>query len=90
MANQIPTGPASRPSSLDASLPGGPSPARPGTAPRVMLLSVWTSADATWHARLVMPDAQTHEFASPFELSRFLSQMPATPLVQTSPPQGLR
>ena len=48
-------------------------------APWVMLLSVWLGAGADagmaadWHARVVLPDARTREFSSPFELAQFLS-----------------
>lgn len=60
----------------------------PGATPpdRVLLLSVWGSGvlgsgvpgsgAVHWHARLIGPDAQVHEFDSPFELVRFLSQPP--------------
>ena len=48
-------------------------PARAAAAPLVMLLSVWTDAGpgAHWHARLVLPDAQTHEFQSPLRWLSF-------------------
>lgn len=51
-------------------------PSRTPAAPLVMLLSVWADAGpgAHWHARLVLPDAQTHEFQSPFALAQFLGQ----------------
>lgn len=51
-------------------------PARTPASPLVMLLSVWADAGpgARWHARLVLPDAQTHEFQSPFALAQFLGQ----------------
>jgi len=51
-----------------------PRPPTLPTATRIMLLSVWCTSGEEWHARLVAPDATTHEFASPFELARFLSQ----------------
>ena len=61
------------------------SPAMPA-APWVMLLSVWPGADggttAGWHARIVLPDARTREFASPFELAQFVGRalrLPAEP-----------
>jgi hypothetical protein len=41
--------------------------------PRVMLLSVWMDDAAVWHARVVTPDAQSHEFTSPFVLAQFLA-----------------
>jgi hypothetical protein len=53
------------------------SPAQP-EAPWVMLLSVWPGTDAAstagWHARIVLPDARTREFASPFELAQFVGR----------------
>ena len=55
-------------------------PPDPAAAPWVMLLSVWTGTgtDAVtttgWHARIVLPDARTREFESPFELAQFLSR----------------
>lgn len=39
-------------------------------------LTVWAAQDG-WHARLVGADMTQHDFASPFELARFLTQ--ATP-----------
>jgi hypothetical protein len=54
-------------------------PPAAATAPWVMLLSVWPGAEAGttagWHARIVLPDARTREFASPFELAQFLSRV---------------
>ena len=49
-------------------------PAAP--APTVMLLSLYSTTGAGWHARLVAPDASVHDFTSPFELARFLAQPP--------------
>lgn len=52
----------------------------PATAPWVMLVTVWHGAGAGagraagWHARVVLPDARTREFSSPFELAQFLSR----------------
>lgn len=40
-----------------------------------MQLRVWLDADAAWRARLVMPDAQVHEFSSPFALARHLARL---------------
>lgn len=55
----------------------GPPPcARAAPSPRVMLLSLWVGPGQAWHARLVAPDAAVHEFCSPFELARFLAQLP--------------
>ena len=54
-------------------------------APQVMLLSVWLADGGAWHARIVLPDAQLHEFTSPFDLAQFLSQLPRAllrPLLQ--------
>lgn len=50
--------------------------------PQVMLLSVWLDASAGWHSRVVLPDAQAHEFTSPFALVQFLGQ------TQRAPPRG--
>lgn len=36
-------------------------------------LTVWLGGEAGWHARVVAPDASEHEFASPFELARYLA-----------------
>jgi hypothetical protein len=47
-----------------------------------MLLSVWLDASAGWHSRVVLPDAQAHEFTSPFALVQFLGQ------TQRAPPRG--
>ena len=44
-----------------------------------MLLSVWLDELAAWHARVVMPDAQAHEFTSPFELAQFLAHRTRAP-----------
>ena len=41
-----------------------------------MLLSLYSTTGAGWHARLVAPDASVHDFTSPFELARFLAQPP--------------
>lgn len=49
---------------------------RTAPAPQVMLLSVWRAVDGAWHARIVLPDAQRHEFTSPFDLAQFLGQWP--------------
>jgi len=66
---------------MDAELP----PARPGLQ---LTLTVWADAGAEWHARAVLADATTLEFASPFELARFLSWPAAT--TATAPDGGLR
>lgn len=61
-------------------------PTPPSTEPpRVMLLSVWAEASQPWHARIVMPDARTQDFSSPFELARYLGQMAYT---GHAPPRG--
>lgn len=49
-------------------------PPSPAAGPQVMLLSVWLDNTAGWHARVVTPDAQAHEFTSPFDLAQFLSR----------------
>lgn len=54
-------------------------PRPPDAPPRVMLLSVWLDATTAWHARLVTPDAHSHEFTSPFELAQFLSRSARAP-----------
>ena len=64
------------------------------TAPWVMLLSVWPAAaagtPAGWHARVVLPDARTREFSSPFELAQFLSRAGWSPPDATPGASGLR
>lgn len=69
------------------------SPALPA-APWVMLLSVWPAPDAGaaagWHARIVLPDARTREFSSPFELAQFLSRALRQPVEPVGGPGGLR
>jgi hypothetical protein len=59
-----------------------------------MLLSVWPCADATatvgWHARIVLPDARTREFESPFELAQFLSRAVRQPAGSGQGSGGLR
>ena len=63
-------------------------------APWVMLLSVWPGDDACapagWHARVVLPDARTCEFDSPFELAQFLSRAGRMPPDAGSGSGGLR
>jgi hypothetical protein len=54
-------------------------PPAPVPPPQVMLLSVWLDANAVWHARVVLPDAQTHEFTNPFDLVQFLAQAQRAP-----------
>lgn len=36
-------------------------------------LTVWLDGETGWHARIVAPDASEHEFASPFELARYVA-----------------
>jgi hypothetical protein len=48
------------------------------TPARVMLLCVWLDDAAVWHARIVTPDAQSHEFTSPFVLAQFLAHSTRT------------
>ncbi len=72
--------------------PPPPASAAPSAGPSaVMLLSLWASPPARWHARLMGTDAQVHEFDSPFELARFVARS-ASPLLlpDTRPAQGLR
>ncbi|HEX2539760.1 MAG TPA: hypothetical protein VHM00_01630 [Caldimonas sp.] len=45
----------------------------PSSSGLQLTLTVWSDTEAGWHARAVLPDATTLEFASPFELARFLS-----------------
>ena len=62
-------------------------------APWVMLLSVWPSAAGTtagWRARIVLPDARTREFDSPFELAQFISHALRQPAEPGSGGGGLR
>lgn len=72
-----------------------PSPPRdPPAAPCVMLLTVWPGTDAVttagWHARIVLPDARTHDFDSPFELAQFLGRALRPPAAKDRGPGGLR
>ncbi len=66
----------------------------PAATPWVMLLSVWLGADAAttagWHARIVLPDARTREFDSPFELAQFLSRALRQPAAPGQGSAGLR
>lgn len=36
-------------------------------------LTVWPGGEAGWHARVIAPDATELDFASPFELARYLA-----------------
>ena len=36
-------------------------------------LTVWLGHETGWHARVVGPDNTEHEFASPFELARYVA-----------------
>lgn len=50
-------------------------------------LTVWCLAGSGWRARVISADAAEREFASPFELARYL----AWPVPPIEPgPQGLR
>jgi len=42
-------------------------------------LTVWLASGSGWHARVVAPDTTEHEFASPFELARYLAWPHAVP-----------
>ncbi len=68
--------------------------APPSAAPWIMLLSVWpgveAGAAAGWHARIVLPDARTREFNSPFELAQFLSRALRQPAEPGGGSGGLR
>jgi hypothetical protein len=65
--------------------------ASPSTTPScVMLLSWWAAPDSPWHARLVGADAHVHEFASPFELARFVAQAEPAPVERSTQREGLR
>lgn len=74
---------------MDASRSPAPDP-----APWVMLLSVWPGTDAAsmagWHARIVLPDACTREFKSPFELAQFLRRALRRPVETGQGSGGLR
>jgi hypothetical protein len=69
-------------------------PPAAAAAPWVMLLSVWPGAEvgttAGWHARIVLPDARTREFDSPFELAQFLSRVLRPPAEPGPGSGGLR
>jgi hypothetical protein len=68
----------------------------PAASPCVMLLSVWSGAAggaataAGWHARVVLPDARSREFSSPFELAQFLSRTDCIPPYPSPSSGGLR
>lgn len=51
-------------------------------------LTVWLGGEAGWRARVVAPDATEHEFASPFELARYLAWPHALPTTESG--KGLR
>jgi hypothetical protein len=68
----------------DSAADAGESPTVTGVELR---LTVWTHGESGWHARIVAPDASEHEFASPFELARYLAH-PASPPAR--PGIGLR
>lgn len=53
-----------------------------------LLLSLWANEGVHWRVRLIGPDAQVHEFDSPFELARFLAQTPRP--LRDDRPGGLR
>ena len=69
-------------------------PPEGAVAPWVMLLSVWPGASAGttagWHARIVLPDARTREFDSPFELAQFVSRVLRQPAAPSPGGGGLR
>ena len=74
--------------------PSSAGPAAPSAAPWVMLLSAWPGVEAGsaagWHARIVLPDARTREFESPFELAQFLSRALRQPAAPGGGSGGLR
>ena len=47
-------------------------------------LTVWPAGEEGWHARVVAPDHSEREFASPFELARYLT----SPFTAAAPSQG--
>jgi len=51
-------------------------------------LTVWPAGGTGWRARVIAPDASEHEFASPFELARYLAWPVAAP--GNKPGKGLR
>lgn len=68
-------------------------PSAPPAEAWVMLLSVWLTDAGTsggWHARIVMSDARTREFESPFELAQFLSRPMRQPTEPGPGSMGLR
>ena len=69
-------------------------PPATAAAPWVMLLSVWPGAAVgtadRWHARIVLPDARTREFDSPFELAQFVSRVLRQPVEPGPGGGGLR
>lgn len=51
-------------------------------------LTVWPGGEAGWHARVIAPDTTELEFASPFELARYLA-WPCSPAARVEG-KGLR
>lgn len=72
---------------MHATPPGRPP--EPGAA-QDMRLTVWSGPDQSWHARLVLANAIAHEFTSPFELARFLTQLGQKPTARAQGRGGLR
>ncbi|MES2957220.1 MAG: hypothetical protein V4792_03480 [Pseudomonadota bacterium] len=64
-----------------------PAPPRPDGAIELRL-TVWPDGAMGWHACVVAPDASRHEFASPFELARYLAR-PVAP-IRDRDGEGLR
>ncbi len=52
-------------------------------------LTVWPGMAGSWRARLELPGAATRAFDSPFELARFLAQLPARHLSLAKPEAGV-
>jgi hypothetical protein len=48
-------------------------PADPDDRAIELRLTVWPCGRTGWHARLVAADASEREFASPFDLARYLA-----------------
>jgi hypothetical protein len=73
---------------------GALKPASAPAATRQLVLTVWSSPGGEFAARAVLADGSVHDFASPFELARFLAARPPrpapTPPKHVAPRRGLR
>jgi hypothetical protein len=52
------------------------------------LLTVWRGPADHWRARIELAGDETHDFDSPFELARFLTQLPGRRVPPAAPSAG--